>query len=89
MNLVHLPLFTAGTLVLDDVLPARHRVPPADGPVLCRGWSGVPRPASGSSAAAAEGRGLHHDGAYEHDGSGARRGCNGAAYLRIPGKGTS
>ena len=89
-----LPQVTSDTLVLDDVLPARHRVPPADGGggggVLCRRRSCVPRAASGVSSAATEGRGLDHDGAYEHDGNGARRGRNGAAYLHIPGKkGTS
>ena len=82
-------------LVLDDVLPARHRVPPAHGRggsrVLCCGRSRVSRTPSGASAAAAEGRGRGRelDGSHEHDGNGTRRGCNGAAHVHIPGKVTS
>ena len=73
-------------LVPDDVLPARHRLPPADGGGRGRvlRCSGVPRASSAASAAAAaEGsRGL---GPCERDGICTRRSRDGAAHIHIPG----
>ena len=86
MNFEALRPNVASRLVPDDVLPARHRLPPADGGgrgcvLRC---SGVPRASSAAPAAgAAEGsRGL---GPCERDGIGARRNLDGAAHIHIPG----
>ena len=76
----------ASRLVPDDVLPARHRLPPADGGGRGRvlRCSGVPRaPSAASAAGAAEGgRDL---GPCERDGIGTRRSRDGAAHINLSG----